>query len=378
MHEGGRDDLRRRIDGSSFWDVDITIRKAISQELLTKYKAIRALEEGRNPPPQEQPSTEEVAAEYKDSFRTLWGQSMELYHKVGKKYTDAEALTLAFFKSVDAYTRKPNDPNDSFCSYLGTVLGRYQLEADREDNEKISQVGRETARKIKKAKEYIDNCGYTISMLLKDPALEKAVAVYAHIGVKTLHEELQKVIEISSLDQSEGEENGRPLSAYIPAGDKSTEELFEEKEERLNKGAFPKLHSFILLMDLQTKGRYFNEMGPFWSGAMLRYLRLHEKAGQQELRLDRCEDIRPLEEEGLLWDQLLLRSYVQYTIQEPLYSGEGPANPKELESAALNPLVDPNRKPHLDKTVAAFLARDKSTLSTRRRKWDAGLQILLR
>ena len=54
-------------------------------------------------------------------------------------------------------------------------------------------------------------------------------------------------------------------------------------------------------------------------------------------RLGRSDDLRPLEKDGILWDQLILRDYVHFCVQEPLYSGEGPENPKELESAAVNP-----------------------------------------
>ena len=54
-------------------------------------------------------------------------------------------------------------------------------------------------------------------------------------------------------------------------------------------------------------------------------------------RLGRCDDLRPLEWDGILWDQLVLRDYVRFCVRQPLYSGEGPENPKELESAAVNP-----------------------------------------
>lgn len=86
-------------------------------------------------------------------------------------------------------------------------------------------------------------------------------------------------------------------------------------------------------------------------------------------RLGRSDDLRPLERDGVLWDLLLLRDYVRFCVREPLYSGEGPENPKELESAAVNPLLLPTRRPEQDKTVAEYLGKDKGTVSYHNQKF---------
>ena len=59
----------------------------------------------------------------------------------------------------------------------------------------------------------------------------------------------------------------------------------------------------------------------FWSPRILGYLRKNEAPDMPE-RLGRSDDLRPLERDGILWDQLILRDYVHFCVQEPLYSGE--------------------------------------------------------
>ena len=64
-------------------------------------------------------------------------------------------------------------------------------------------------------------------------------------------------------------------------------------------------------------------------------------------------------------------------MREPLYSGEGPENPKELESAAVNPLLLPTRRPEQDKTVAEYLGKDKGTVSYHNQKFAKKFRGLL-
>lgn len=94
-------------------------------------------------------------------------------------------------------------------------------------------------------------------------------------------------------------------------------------------------------------------------------------------RLGRSDDLRPLERDGILWDQLILRDYVRFCVRQPLYSGEGPENPKELESAAVNPLLLPTRRPEQDKTVAEYLGKDKGTISYHNKNLNKKFRELL-
>ena len=84
-------------------------------------------------------------------------------------------------------------------------------------------------------------------------------------------------------------------------------------------------------------------------------------------RLDNCDDLRPLERDNCLWDVLLLRSYVAFTVCPPY-------TPDELKHAALNELQRPDRNPAMDKTVAEFEGVSKSAISQRRKRMRAKLE----
>ena len=141
-----------------------------------------------------------------------------------------------------------------------------------------------------------------------------------------------------------------------------------ETQVELKEDIFPILHKAVLLMSLEEKEKTRANMVLFWSPRILGYLRKNEAPDMPE-RLGRSDDLRPLERDGILWDQLILRDYVHFCVQEPLYSGEGPENPKELESAAVNPLLLPTRRPEQDKTVAEYLGKDKGTVSYHNQKF---------
>lgn len=362
-----RQTLQKEIDGSPFWNIDVSTRKALFKGLQEQYAALKS---GETPA-----KSVFVSAGIENLYRTIWAECMEL-----KPDADPTAVTLAFFKAAGAYQRKSDAPQDSFCAYFSAALAHEEERVRREDFETTEVIGRETARKLKKAEEYMANFGYTLPMLLKDSELESAIAKDFHLSVKTLREGLQNRQNLlSSLDDTVGGDgDGRQLSDTVAAPNADVE---TQVENSLNEELFPRLQSFLNLMNLKQKGKYAAKMGPFWSSTLLRYLRQNEEPAQDKEKLIRCDDLRPLEEEGLLWDQLLLRPYVRFVIEDsaahPLYSGEGPENPKELECAALNPLNDPSVLPGQDKTVAKFLGLDKSTVSTRRRQWMDGLKTLL-
>ena len=154
------------------------------------------------------------------------------------------------------------------------------------------------------------------------------------------------------------------------------ENMSPEDGLELKEDIFPILHKAVLLMSLEEKEKTRANMVLFWSPRILGYLRKNEAPDMPE-RLGRCDDLRPLEWDGILWDQLVLRDYVRFCVRQPLYSGEGPENPKELESAAVNPLLLPTRRPEQDKTVAEYLGKDKGTISYHNKNLNKKFRELL-
>ena len=126
-----------------------------------------------------------------------------------------------------------------------------------------------------------------------------------------------------------------------------------ETQVELKEDIFPILHKAVLLMSLEEKEKTRANMVLFWSPRILGYLRKNEAPDMPE-RLGRSDDLRPLERDGVLWDLLLL-----------------------LESAAVNPLLLPTRRPEQDKTVAEYLGKDKGTVSYHNQKFAKKFRGLL-
>lgn len=178
-------------------------------------------------------------------------------------------------------------------------------------------------------------------------------------------ETVAQILEAQANDENCIDENGNLISKESP-----------ETQVELKEDIFPILHKAALLMSLEEKEKTRANMVLFWSPRILGYLRKNEAPDMPE-RLGRSDDLRPLERDGVLWDLLLLRDYVRFCVREPLYSGEGPENPKELESAAVNPLLLPTRRPEQDKTVAEYLGKDKGTVSYHNQKFAKKFRGLL-
>ena len=149
--------------------------------------------------------------------------------------------------------------------------------------------------------------------------------------------------------------------AFVPGG---VEEQAEQTGELL-----AWLHRGIGLMNLQQKEQYGKTAGPLWGSVLLGFLRNRDvlpPAEDTPARLANCDDLRPLEQDNCLWDILLLHKYVAFTVQPP-YA------PKALECAALHALLDPERNPAQDKTVAEFLGVSRAAVSQRRKTWQQKL-----
>ena len=199
-------------------------------------------------------------------------------------------------------------------------------------------------------------------MLCRDPEKEQLVADIAEVGVKTLREALRNKQSVLSLDDTGGEDSA--LGDRVFSQEKSVEEQAEQTGELL-----AWLHRGIGLMNLQQKEQYGKTAGPLWSSVLLGFLRNRDvlpPAEDTPARLANCDDLRPLEQDNCLWDILLLHRYVEFTVQPP-YA------PEALECAALHALLDPERNPAQDKTVAEFLGVSKAAVSQRRKTWQQRL-----
>lgn len=353
-----RANLRAAIDASPLWDVDVATRKALFQPMLKKLS-------GREVPAGDDP--DEAAAvdpKLEETYRKLWAECFELFQA-----EDATVLSMAFFQAAAAYQRDPTREKDSFCAYMQTVMRHLQAEEARKEAQGlgIMDVSKETARRVRQALDYMDRMGYTSSMVTNDPQLERTVAQTAGIGQRSLHEALLNKDTLVSINT--GWDDGTEID-IVDEG--LPPDILQEMKEDI----FPLLHKAVLLMSLEEKEKTRANMVLFWSPYILGYLRDKEKPDIPE-RLGRSDDLRPLERDGILWDQLLLRDYVCFCVQEPLYSGEGPKNPKELESAAVNPLLLPTRRPEQDKTVAEYLGKDKGTISYHNKNLNKKFRELL-
>ena len=226
----------------------------------------------------------------------------------------------------------------------------------------VMGFGRETNRKIKKALEYMEKNGITESMLCRDPEKEQVIADIVGVGVKTLREALRNKQSVLSLDDTGGEDSA--LGDRVVSQEKSVEEKVEQSSEML-----AWLHRGIGLMNLQQKEKYGKTAGPLWSSVLMGFLRNNDALDPAEdapARLANCDDLRPLEQDNCLWDILLLHRYVEFTVQPP-YA------PKALECAALHALLDSERNPAQDKTVAEFLGVSRAAVSQRRKTWQQKL-----
>ena len=93
-------------------------------------------------------------------------------------------------------------------------------------------------------------------------------------------------------------------------------------------------------MNLKAKEDLGNRFGPLFSSSLLGVLRCEDKASTTENASDRlaaCDEFRPMEKDNCLWDVLLMRSYVDFTICPP----HKEHTMDELPCAAMNPLRSP-------------------------------------
>ena len=308
-------------------------------------------------PPEQRKALKETQDE---RFRAFWADCFTVLLSTAPQ-KEEEHLTDAFCEVfVDAFLAWEPKPGQTFSVYLRSAVkhqrGRFSQEED------TSGFRRETNRKVKKALEYMERCGISETMLAASAEKAQLVADIAGIGVKTLLEALRSKQSILSLDDTGGADS--TLGERLADDGESVEQQVEHSGEVLQW-----LCRGIGLMDLTKKEEYGKTAGPLWSSVLLGYLRNEDRKEPAEdapSRLANCDDLRPLEQENCLWDILLLRSYVAFTVCPP-------HAPEELEHAALNALLEADRNPAQDKTVAAFLGVSRAAVSQRRKTWQKKL-----
>ena len=296
-------------------------------------------------------------------YRAFWADCFLAALGPGRERADeldSEAFCKVF---LAAFGRWQPKPGQTFSIYLRSAVTHTQFRSLQQDE--TNGFGRETNRKVKKALEYMNRSGITEAMLARSPEQAQIVADLADIGVKTLLEALQNKQTLLSLDDPGGADT--PLGDRLADGSEPVERLAEQTGELL-----PWLRRGIGLMSLAQKEQYGKTDGPLWSSVLLGYLRNGDAkmpAEDAPTRLANCDDLRPLERDNCLWDVLLLRKYVEFTVCPPHAAG----TPRELPRAALNPLAAAERNPAQDKTVVGFLGVSRAAVSQRRRTWQKKL-----
>lgn len=289
-------------------------------------------------------------------FRALWADCFCAMQQSAGPDVNGAAFSEAF---LACFARFQPGSNGRFSQYLRAAAAR-KAHREPEDSPPWA-LGRETARKIKKALAYMQARELAPGQVWASDTLAQTVASCAGISVKTLRSALELPRTMLSLDE-EDPDTGETLGSQIPAG--------AETLGLQNPTAFTRLKGALNLMTLQQKEKYAQKAGPFWSSALLGYVRCSEEPDFAAERLARCADIQPLEEDGCLWGCLLLQEYVNFTVKPP-YS------PQPLHKAALNPLLCTDRLPHQDKTIAEFLQISRSAVSQRKKAWAKSAALLL-
>lgn len=296
-------------------------------------------------------------------YRAFWADCFMAALGPGRK--NEETLNSKAFCEVfvKVFPRWEPKPGQTFSVYLRSAVKHKQACLLQE--EEPNGFGRETNRKVKKALEYMETNGITVAMLARSPEALQALAEIAGVGGKTLLENLQNRQSILSLDDPG--EGDSALGDCLADETESVEQQAEQTGEVL-----PWLHRGIGLMSLAQKEQYGKAAGPLWSSVLLGYLRNEDALPPAEdapARLAHCDDLRGLEQDNCLWDILLLRSYVDFTVCPP----HALRTAEELPHAALNALAAADRNPAQDKTVAEFLGVSKAAVSQRRKTWQKKL-----
>ncbi|MGN0707202.1 MAG: hypothetical protein ACI4JC_04310 [Faecalibacterium sp.] len=297
---------------------------------------------------------------------------------------DGSVFSEAFLKAFDGWEPQPGK---TFSDYLNRAVQNAQNRLFREENPSTNGFGRETNRKIKKALEYIEECSFSLEAVAYDPQKLKTVASIAKLGENTLKTALMTHQSVLSLDLENEEDSSLLDTIADPNADPAA-----GAEQKV----FDWLHCGIGLMNLQQKEAYGRKNGPLWSSTLLGILRnndtvlleqedipfrlrsgaeFSEEEGNEILsRMQNCEALRSLEADNCLWDILILRRYVDFSLCLP----HAENTPQELVHAALNRPRDLRCLPGQDKTLAAFLGVSKSAVSQRRETWKRSVAQMLR
>lgn len=301
-----------------------------------------------------------------ERFRAFWDACYRAYI-ANRPDTDNVVFCTIFTRVFTSYQPNPAKPGQTFSVYLRSAVKHEQARFHATDTDTPRRFGRETYRKVKTALEYMAKADLSMGRVCSDPELLETVAAVAEIGSRTLRTALQESQALIRLDATE--EGDGQIDLPDP-----TQEDFALQLERQH--TFSLLHRGISLMTLKAKEDFGDRFGTLFSSSLLGVLRCDDKVSPAENAPDRlaaCDEFRPMEKDNCLWDILLMRSYVDFTICPP----HKEHTMDELPCAAMNPLCSPERLPHQDKTVAEFLGVSKAAVSQRKRTMTARLRALL-
>lgn len=309
-------------------------------------------------PPEERAQLQQS---HDERFRAFWADCFQAM-LASRKGSDEEMAVDSFCDAfLDVFAGWTPKDNQTFSVYLRSAVKHQRAHMILESE--TTGFGRETNRRIKKALEYMEKNGITETMLSHSKEKAQAVAESAHVGTKTLLEALRNRQSVLSLDAPG--DGDSVLGDYVEDPRENVEQQAEWTGEFLQW-----MHQGLGLLSLAEKENFGKENGVLWSSGLMGHLRNYDvvpPADDARSRLDNCDDLRPLERDNCLWDVLLLRSYVAFTVRPPY-------TPDELEHAALNELQRPDRNPAMDKTVAEFEGVSKSAISQRRKRMRAKLE----
>ena len=281
-------------------------------------------------------------------------------HAASNPATELDGLDF-YIPFMSAFKAFPPESNGSFGAYLMTAVKNRQKRTIAEEN--LSSHGRETSRKIRKALNDAELFGHGTKEIYHNKELAHDVAHSAGVSVQTLREHLRG-IRIISLDVDGGSENDdREMNCALQVKDPTIDvEQFVEDQESGH--PLQELYEIALKLQLRGKENFGRKYGALLSGKILGFIRNNDRSqpeADRDDRLDHCESLRIIERDNCLWDVLLLRAYVDFSIKPPHREHTN----EELPCAALNDLCDPTLPPHQDKTVAAYLNVTKSAVSQR-------------
>ena len=263
----------------------------------------------------------------------------------------------------------PRQESNSFCGYLWTSLSHKMRQTWIKDGGSgVVQPGGISitqAKILRKLREYLSDMKISESTLYLDDVLLSDIARRFGLGRETLREALRAPLQVLELDAEYSEDGGSYQDQLADTQSLSPE---QEAEKKIVQPAL--LQAKLCAFSLAEKEKLAKRDGPFWSNVILQDIRCGEAPDCTADRLARCDEWKPLEEVGCLWDCLLLHPFVEFAVAQP-------PRPDTLPAAALNPLRDAERKPGTNKIMASYWGVTPAAVSQKRKTWERRAYVLM-